>query len=139
MDKKELFEILTGKANSDVYQAFQNLEKQVIESNNMYMYMDDLVQLLEEKTYTRFRAFKLICELSRYDVDGKINQNIDILLSVFDDHRGTVVRQSIKVVPMLIKNKPELKDFIVNKLNHLDLTKYKDTLQPLIEKDKKKF
>ena len=41
------------------------------------------------------RGFKIICKLSKWDKDNKINYIIDSLLQVLDDEKPTIIRQCL--------------------------------------------
>ncbi len=81
------------------------------------------------------RGFRIICKLSKWDNDNKINNNIDILLQVLDDEKPTIVRQCLSSLNNLLLYKIDLSEKVENKLKKLDLSKYKDTMKPLIKKD----
>ena len=81
------------------------------------------------------RGFRIICKLSKWDNDNKINNIIDILLQVLDDEKPTIVRQCLSSLNNLLLYKIDLSEKVENKLKKLDLSKYKDTMKPLIKKD----
>lgn len=91
--------------------------------------------LLDEKSYIKMRGFRIICKLSKWDNDNKINNIIDILLQVLDDEKPTIVRQCLSSLNNLLLYKIDLSEKVENKLKKLDLSKYKDTMKPLIKKD----
>lgn len=81
------------------------------------------------------RGFRIICKLSKWDNDNKINNIIDILLQVLDDEKPTIVRQCLSSLNNLLLYKIDLSEKVEDKLKKLDLSKYKDTMKPLIKKD----
>ena len=81
------------------------------------------------------RGFRIICKLSKWDNDNKINNIIDILLQVLDDEKPTIVRQCLSSLNNLLLYKIDLSEKVENKLKKLDLSKYKDSMKPLIQKD----
>ena len=48
--------------------------------------------LFNDKFYIKMRGFRIICKLSKWDKDNKINDNIDNLLQILDDEKATIVR-----------------------------------------------
>lgn len=70
----------------------------------------------------------------RYDTENKIDKNIDLLLSILDDDKPSIVRQCLGDIKLLFTI-PKIIDKIKYRLTYLDLSKYKDTMKPLIEKD----
>ena len=136
MEKEEIFNILYGKETWDIWRKFQEIESSIDESKLLYEFFDDIKKmLLDEKSYIKMRGFRIICKLSKWDNDNKINNIIDILLQVLDDEKPTIVRQCLSSLNNLLLYKIDLSEKVENKLKKLDLSKYKDTMKPLIKKD----
>ena len=51
--------------------------------------------LKNEKSFVRVRAFRLICALAKWDIENKIEDNIDLILNELDDDTSTSVRQCL--------------------------------------------
>ena len=136
MSKEEIFNIFYGKETWDIWRKFQEIESSIDESKLLYKYFDDIKKmLLDEKSYIKMRGFRIICKLSKWDKDNKINNIIDSLLQVLDDEKPTIVRQCLSSLNNLLLYKIELSEKVENKLKKLDLSKYKDSMKPLIQKD----
>lgn len=52
-----------------------------------------------------------------------------------EDVKPITARQCIKLLPMIAKNKPELKDDIVSALQKADVSIYADSMQSLVYRD----
>ena len=136
MSKEEIFNIFYGKETWDIWRKFQEIESSIDESKLLYKYFDDIKKmLLDEKSHIKMRGFRIICKLSKWDKDNKINNIIDSLLQVLDDEKPTIVRQCLSSLNNLLLYKIELSEKVENKLKKLDLSKYKDSMKPLIQKD----
>ena len=136
MNKEEIFNIFYGKETWDIWRKFQEIESSIDESKLLYKYFDDIKKMLfNEKSYIKMRGFRIICKLSKWDKDNKINNIIDSLLQVLDDEKPTIVRQCLSSLNNLLLYKIDLSEKVENKLKKLDLSKYKDTMKPLIKKD----
>lgn len=136
MNKEEIFNIFYGKETWDIWRNFEEIESSIDESNFLYGYFDDIKKmLLDEKSHIKMRGFKIICKLSKWDKDNKINNIIDILLQVLDDEKPTIVRQCLSSLNNLLLYKIDLSEKVENKLKNMDLSKYKDSMKPLIQKD----
>lgn len=136
MNKEEIFNIFYGKETWDIWRNFEEIESSIDESNFLYEYFDDIKKmLLDEKSHIKMRGFKIICKLSKWDKDNKINNIIDILLQVLDDEKPTIVRQCLSSLNNLLLYKIDLSEKVENKLKNMDLSKYKDSMKPLIQKD----
>ena len=136
MNKEEIFNIFYCKETWDIWRKFQEIESSIDESKLLYKYFDDIKKMLfNEKSYIKMRGFRIICKLSKWDKDNKINNIIDSLLQVLDDEKPTIVRQCLSSLNNLLLYKIDLSEKVENKLKKLDLSKYKDTMKPLIKKD----
>ena len=136
MSKEEIFNIFYGKETWDIWRKFQEIESSIDESKMLYEYFDDIKKmLLDEKSHIKMRGFRIICKLSKWDRDNKINNAIESLLNVLDDEKPTIVRQCLASLNSLLLYKPDLSNKIEGKLKNMDLSKYKDSMKPLIQKD----
>lgn len=136
MDKEEIFNILYGKEKWNVWKKFQEIENSIEDSDLLYKYFNNIKNMLyDEKSYIKMRGFRIICRLSKWDKDNKINDIIDILLHVLDGEKPTIVRQCLSALNNLLLYKIDLSDKVENKLRSIDLSKYKDSMKPLIKKD----
>lgn len=133
---KDKIKMLYDKDDTIAYKVLLELERELSDSNELYNYFDELLNMLnDEKTFVRVRAFRLICELAKWDTNNKIEKNIDLILNELNDGTSTSVIQCLKKISLLLKYKPELSETIKIKLNKLDLSNYKDSMQFLIRKD----
>ena len=72
------------------------IELETTWSNEIYNYFDELLGMLKnEKSFVRVRAFRLICALAKWDIENKIEDNIDLILNELDDDTSTSVRQCL--------------------------------------------
>ena len=62
--------------------------------------------LKNEKSFVRVRAFRLICAFAKWDIENKIEDNIDLILNELDDDTSTSVRQCLDKLNILTK-KPQ--------------------------------
>ena len=122
------------------YNALLELELITEHSNELYDFFDELLDMLKnEKSFIRVRGFRLICALAKWDIDNKINNNIDIILNELDDEKGTSIRQCLEKINLILTYKADLKDKIESKLRNINLSKYKESMQILIKKDIEKI
>ena len=132
-------DIITGlqnKKDTEAHQLLLQLEKQSAESNTLYEYFDDFINLLKNKSsFVRTRGFRLACAQAQWDVENKIQKNLELMLLMIDDEKPTAVRQCLTALHTVVLYKPELFETIIAKLDAMDLSKYKDSMSPLIKKD----
>ncbi len=74
----EAFELLFDKNNKTAYRALQELQKESVETDKVYPYMDRLGDMLDsDNSYIRTRGLMLIAYNARWDRDNKIDEIID--------------------------------------------------------------
>jgi hypothetical protein len=127
---------LYDKDNKVAYNNLLDLELETTGSNEIYNYFDELLGMLKnEKSFVRVRAFRLICALAKWDIENKIEDNIDLILNELDDDTSTSVRQCLDKLNLLLIYKPELSNQVEKKLKQLNISKYKESMQSLIKRD----
>lgn len=131
-----LFEQLFDKNNSTAYAALQALQKESERSDKVYPYMDKLGDMLDsDYSYIRTRGLTLIAYNSKWDKDYKVDEVIDKYLKHICDIKPITARQCIKLLPIIAKNKPELKNDIVAALKNANISGYADSMRQLVYKD----
>lgn len=133
---EELIKQLNSKNELDSYNLLNIVYKENEVSNKYYCLFDDFLKMVDGKTsFTRMRGVGLCLSLAKWDVENKIDKNFDSFLNLLYDPKPTTVRITISSLETLILYKPALKSKILPALDKIDLTKYKDTMAPLIKKD----
>ncbi len=131
----DIFTLLFDRNNNTAYKALQTLEKECEESDRVYCFMDQLADMIDsDNSYIRTRGLTLIAYNAK-DKDNKIDEIIDGYLKHIEDVKPITARQCIKLLPMIAKNKPELKCDIVSALQKADISIYADSMQSLVYKD----
>ena len=129
----ETFELLFDKNNNVAYKALQELQKESIETDCVYPYMDRLSEMLDsDNSYIRTRGLTLIAYNAKWDKDYKIDEIIDNYLKHITDVKPITARQCIKLLPIIAKDKPELKNDILSALHKANICIYDDSMQPLV-------
>lgn len=131
-----LFERLFDKNNNTAYAALQDLQKESERSDKVYPYMDKLGDMLDsDNSYIRTRGLTLIAYNSKWDKDYKVDEIIDKYLKHICDIKPITARQCIKLLPIIAKNKPELRNDIVTALKKANISGYADSMRQLVYKD----
>lgn len=132
----EIMELLMSKDTKEAMNAFKQLEAECIAEP---IYADNLEEFLPaftaDRSCGRGRAFKFFMINARWDSQRIIETHLDDILAVLDDPKAPVVRQCIPYLIHLAEAKPELIPVIQEKLNKLDLSQYKESMQSLIKRD----
>lgn len=132
----ETFELLFDKNNNVAYKALQELQKESVKTDNVYPYMDRLGDMLDnDNSYIRTRGLILLAYNAKWDKDYKIDEIIDKYLKHITDIKPITARQCIKLLPIVAKHKPELKNDILSALHKANTSIYDDSMQPLVYKD----
>ena len=132
----EAFELLFDKNNNTAYKALQNLQKESQETACVYPYMDRLSDMLDsDNSYIRTRGLTLLAYNAKWDKDYKIDEIIDKYLKHITDVKPITARQCIKLLPLVARYKPELKNDIISALHKANICVYDDSMQQLVYKD----
>ncbi|EOS71624.1 hypothetical protein C818_00427 [Lachnospiraceae bacterium MD308] len=132
----EAFELLFDKDNKTAYKALQELQKESEETDHVYPYMERLSDMLEsDNSYIRTRGLTLLAYNAKWDRANKIDEIIDGYLEHITDVKPITARQCIKLLPVIAKDKPELKEDILSALRRADVSFYEDSMRPLVYKD----
>lgn len=136
IDVEKTFELLFDKNNNAAYKALQELQKESVETDHVYPYMDRLGDMLDhDNSYIRTRGLTLLAYNAKWDKDYKIDEIIDKYLKHITDIKPITARQCIKLLPMMAKDKPELKNDILSALQKADISFYDDSMRQLVYKD----
>ena len=131
----ETFELLFDKNNNVAYKALQDLQKESEETDCVYPYMDRLSDMLDnDNSYIRTRGLILLAYNAKWDKDYKIDEVIDKYLKHITDVKPITARQCIKLLPIIAKCKPELKNDILSALHKANTFVYDDSMQSLVYK-----
>ena len=86
----------------------------------------------------RYEGLTLLAYNTKWDKDYKIDEIIDKFLKHITDMKPITARQCIKLLPIVAKYKPELKNDILSALNKANISVYEDSMQSLVYKDVQK-
>lgn len=127
---------LTDKNEMAAYEYCKQVVVESAQSDEHFGSIDELASLLSDKnSYIRTRGFGLICSQARWDKDGKIKSVWDKMIPLLNDPKPTVVRQCLASLHEVVLYLPEMTDNIFAAIKGIDLSKYKDSMSPLIKKD----
>ncbi|NBH20323.1 SufBD protein [Clostridiaceae bacterium] len=132
----ETFELLFDKNNNVAYKALQELQKESEETDCVYPFIDRLSDMLDsDNSYIRTRGLTLLAYNEKWDKEYKVDEIIDEYLKHITDVKPITARQCIKLLPIIAKHKPELKNDILSALNKANISIYDYSMQPLVYKD----
>ena len=106
------------------------------ESGGWYEYFDDFASLLDHpKSLVRNRAIYILAANAQWDEENRFDLILSNYLSHITDEKPITARQCIKALAQVGLAKPQYIPRILSSLKKADLSKYKDSMRPLIEKD----
>lgn len=135
-----LLSMLEEKDTSQAFEALKALEEISDGANVLYPYLDRFVEMVSSEKYViRVRGFRLFCKQARWDVNNKVDENIDAVLVILNDDKPTAVRQALAALQDVVRHKKALIDTVRNKAMAIDYRRYKDTMHSLILRDIEKL
>lgn len=135
-DIKQLVTDLHHTDNSFAYRSFKQLAEESKESNSVYPFFDDFIDMLEDdNSYIRNRGLILIAENSRWDIDNKVDEVINQYLKHINDVKPITARQCIKGLKIIAEEKENLIPDIKKALYNANIENYPSSMRELIEKD----
>ena len=106
------------------------------ETDEWYAYFDDFASLLDHpKSLVRNRALYILAANAQWDDDNSFDAIIANFLTYITDEKPITARQCVKALAQVGLAKPQYIPRILSCLKSADLSKYKDSMRPLIEKD----
>ncbi len=132
--------LLQDRDDNQAYQALLFLEEQTLISNAVYVYFDDFLQLLQnEHTYVKMRAIRLVAKNARWDIEHKLENNIESYISLLQDSKPAVVREVIRNMKEIVPYKPQLLPILEEAFLTIPLQNYKESMASLIVRDQEDF
>ena len=134
--KEDVIAKLTAKDDKYACAFADKIISESRESDKWYKFFDDIANLLDHpKSLVRNRALNILAANARWDAQDRFDAIFDAYLAHVTDEKPITARQCIKALSQIGLAKPQYIPKIKACLHSADLSKYKDTMRPLIEKD----
>ena len=134
-------EILSKLTSKDEKYACAIADKIISESQDTdewYEYFDTFASLLNHpKSLVRNRALHILAANAQWDDENRFDVILSDYLAHVTDEKPITARQCIQALAQVGMAKPHYISQIISCLHNADLSKYKDSMRPLIEKDMK--
>ncbi|MDD7771338.1 MAG: SufBD protein [Firmicutes bacterium] len=106
------------------------------DTDEWYEYFDTFASLLDHpKSLVRNRVLYILAANAQWDEENRFDSILDEYLAHITDKKPITARQCIKALAQVGLAKPQYIGKILWSLRSADLSKYKDSMRPLIEKD----
>ena len=106
------------------------------DTDEWYEYFDAFASLLNHpKSLVRNRVLYILAANAQWDDENRFDAILEDYLAHITDEKPITARQCIKALVQVGKAKPQYIPRILSCFHSADLSKYKDSMRPLIEKD----
>ena len=106
------------------------------DTDEWYEYFDEFASLLNHpKSLVRNRVLHILAANAQWDDENRFDAIISDYLAHITDEKPITARQCIKALAKVGVAKPQYIPRILLCLHEADLSKYQDSMRPLIEKD----
>ena len=106
------------------------------ETDQWYGYFVDFAALLDHpKSLVRNRALHILAANAQWDEENRFDSILPAYLSHITDEKPITARQCVKALAQVGQAKPQYIPQILEALRNADVSIYKDSMRPLIEKD----
>ena len=131
--------LITNLTSKDDKYACAIADKIISESQDTdewYGYFDAFASLLNHpKSLVRNRALHILAANAQWDDNNRFDAILSEYLSHITDEKPITARQCIKALVQVGMAKPQYIPRILSCFHDADLSKYKDSMRPLIERD----
>ena len=105
-------------------------------SDEWYKYFTAFATLLNHpKSFVRNRVLYILAANAQWDEENRFDAILDDFLAHVTDEKPITARQCIKALAQVGTAKPQYIPKILACFHSADLSKYKDSMRPLIEQD----
>ena len=134
--KENIIAKLTAKDDKYACGLADKIISESQETDEWYEYFDEFASLLEHpKSLVRNRVLYILAANAQWDVENRFDKIISDFLTHITDEKPITARQCVKALAQGGMAKPQYIPRILSSLHSADLSKYKDSMRPLIEKD----
>ena len=134
--KENIVAKLTAKDDKYACALADKIVSESQETDEWYEYFDDFASLLNHpKSLVRNRVLYILAANAQWDEENRFDFIISDFLMHITDEKPITARQCVKALAQVGLAKPQYIPMILSALCGADLSKYKDSMRPLIEKD----
>ena len=133
---QEIIAKLTAKDDKYACAIADKIISESHDTDEWYEYFDSFASLLNHpKSLVRNRALNILAANAQWDDENRFDTILDDYLTHITDEKPITARQCIKALRQIGKAKPQYIPRILSCFHGADLSKYKDSMRPLIERD----
>ena len=133
---QEIIAKLTAKDDKYACALADKIIAESWDTDAWYEYFDAFASLLNHpKSLVRNRALHILAANAQWDEENRFDTILPEFLSHVTDEKPITARQCIQALAQVGLAKPRYIPQILDCFHKADLSKYKDSMRPLIEKD----
>ena len=134
--KAEIAAMLTAKDDKYACALADKIISESQETDEWYEYFDDFASLLDHpKSLVRNRVLHILAANAQWDAENRFDAILSDFLTHITDEKPITARQYVKALAQVGVAKPQYIPRILSCFQEADLSKYKDSMRPLIERD----
>ena len=134
--KENIVQKLTSKDDKYACALADKIVAESHDTDEWYEYFEDVASLLDHpKSLVRNRVLYILAANVQWDEENRFDAIISDFLTHITDEKPITARQCVKALAQVGRAKPQYIPRILSCLKSADLSKYKDSMRPLIEKD----
>lgn len=132
----DIISSLTSKDDQYACAIADKITAESQETDTWYAHFDDFASLLDHpKSLVRNRILHILAANVQWDEENRVDAILPEFLSHVTDEKPITARQCIKALAQVGQAKPQYIPQILKRFHEADLSKYKDSMRPLLEKD----
>ena len=134
--KAEIAAMLTAKDDKYACALADKIISESQETDEWYEYFDDVASLLDHpKSLVRNRVLHILAANAQWDAENRFDAILSDFLTHITDEKPITARQCVKALAQVGVAKPQYIPRILSCFQEADLSKYKDSMRPLMEQD----
>ena len=134
--KENIVQKLTSKDDKYACAFTDRVVAESRDTDEWYEYFEDVASLLDHpKSLVRNRALYILAANAQWDEENRFDLILPDYLKHITDEKPITARQCVKALAQVGLARPQYIPQILSALRSADLSKYKDSMRPLIERD----
>ena len=134
--KENIVQKLTSKDDKYACAFIDRIVAESHDTDEWYEYFEDVASLLDHpKSLVRNRALYILAANAQWDEENRFDLILPDYLKHITDEKPITARQCVKALAQVGLARPQYIPQILSALRSADLSKYKDSMRPLIERD----
>jgi len=132
----EMLTRLTNKEDKSACMLADRIVSESRDTDQWYPYLEDFAALLRHpKSLVRNRALHILAANAQWDGEDRFDAILPEFLAHVTDEKPITARQCIQALAQVGRAKPQYIPRILACFHDADLSQYKDSMRPLIERD----